>query len=67
MNVTINGTKTEVGSATKVGDVAAELARGRRSGVAIAINGEVVPKSEWERVALAEGDRVEVLTAIGGG
>lgn len=40
----------------------AELVRG----VAVALNGEVVPHSEWGR-DLAEGDTVEVLTATQGG
>ncbi|WP_026922435.1 sulfur carrier protein ThiS [Glycomyces arizonensis] len=41
---------------------AAELGRG----TAVAVNGEVVPRSEWDR-PLAEGDAVEVLTATQGG
>ncbi|MCM4079819.1 sulfur carrier protein ThiS [Paractinoplanes hotanensis] len=38
-----------------------------RRGVAVAVNGEVVPRSTWEATALAEGDSVEVLTAAQGG
>nr|WP_221376839.1 sulfur carrier protein ThiS [Actinoplanes polyasparticus] len=38
-----------------------------RRGVAVAVNGEVVPRSTWEAMALAEGDSVEVLTAAQGG
>ncbi|WP_245889012.1 sulfur carrier protein ThiS [Glycomyces artemisiae] len=37
-----------------------------RRGIAAAVNGEVVPRSEWDR-ALADGDAVEVLTATQGG
>ncbi len=36
-------------------------------GVAVAVDGAVVPRAEWERRALAEGARVEVLTAMQGG
>ncbi len=36
-------------------------------GVAVAVNGEVVPRSDWETFALAAGARVEVLTAMQGG
>ncbi|MCY1137846.1 sulfur carrier protein ThiS [Actinoplanes sp. Pm04-4] len=36
-------------------------------GVAVAVNGEVVPRSTWAVTALAEGDSVEVLTAAQGG
>jgi len=36
-------------------------------GVAVALDGEVVPRGEWERTALREGQAVEVLAAIQGG
>jgi thiazole synthase len=36
-------------------------------GVAVALGGEVVPRSEWERTTLREGQAVEVLAAIQGG
>ncbi|MFC4333699.1 sulfur carrier protein ThiS [Salininema proteolyticum] len=35
-------------------------------GIAVAVNGEVVPRGEWAR-ALDDGDKVEVLTATQGG
>jgi sulfur carrier protein len=37
------------------------------SGVAVALNDSVVPRAEWPRTALDDGDRVEVLTAVQGG
>ena len=36
-------------------------------GVAVAMNGEVVPRSEWDVRRVGDGDEIEVLTAIGGG
>jgi sulfur carrier protein len=36
-------------------------------GVAVAVDGEVVPRSQWGSLSLAEGARVEVLTAMQGG
>jgi sulfur carrier protein len=36
-------------------------------GVAVAVDGEVVPRACWETFALAEDARVEVLTAMQGG
>ena len=38
-----------------------------RAGVAVAVDGEVVPRAAWESFALAEDARVEVLTAMQGG
>jgi sulfur carrier protein len=51
--------------------VAAALARLELSpearGVAVAVDGEIVPRAEWRSFALAEHARVEVLTAMQGG
>jgi thiamine biosynthesis protein ThiS len=33
----------------------------------VAVDAEVVPRSAWERTALSEGQRVEILAAIQGG
>ncbi len=41
-----------------------DLARRR---VAVAINTEVVPRSRFESVLVCDGDRVEVIQAVGGG
>jgi sulfur carrier protein len=37
------------------------------SGVAAALNETVVPRARWSDTALAEGDRIEILTAVQGG
>lgn len=36
-------------------------------GVAVAVDGEVVPRAKWELTPLADGGRVEVLMAVQGG
>lgn len=36
-------------------------------GIAVARNGEVVPKEAWGRVALAAGDEIEVVKLFAGG
>jgi sulfur carrier protein len=38
-----------------------------RRGIAVAVDGEVVPRACWEVFALAEDARVEVLSAMQGG
>ena len=40
---------------------------GRRLGVAVARNAEVVPRSQWFATVLAEGDDIEIVTAVQGG
>ncbi|WP_028654580.1 sulfur carrier protein ThiS [Nocardioides sp. J54] len=37
------------------------------SGVAVALNGEVLPRAQWPATPLADGDVVEVVTAVQGG
>jgi sulfur carrier protein len=37
------------------------------SGVAAAVNGEVVPRRQWAGTVLRDGDQVEVVTAVQGG
>ena len=37
------------------------------SGIAVAVNDEVVPRSRWPSRRLQERDRVEILTAVQGG
>jgi sulfur carrier protein len=36
-------------------------------GIAVALNGEVVPRTRWKEVTLNDSDRVEILRAVGGG
>lgn len=39
----------------------------REVGLAVAINEEVVPKSEYTTRKVREGDRVEIVQLVGGG
>ena len=36
-------------------------------GIAVALDGEVVPRSQWDGQALRDGHRVEVVRAVQGG
>jgi sulfur carrier protein len=36
-------------------------------GVAVALNGEIVRRSDWPLVSVSSGDRVEIVTAAAGG
>jgi sulfur carrier protein len=63
VKIELNGESRE-GVAT-ITEAVAAVTEARR-GIAVALNGEVVPRSEWDR-PLADGDAVEVLTATQGG
>ena len=66
MNVIVNGQAVELGDgATAV--AAVQVLTSAPSGVAVAVNGEVVRRGDWESTPLADGDQVEVLTAVQGG
>jgi len=68
MIVYVNGEPTELAEGCTVADVLERLdvARPRR-GLAVAVDAEVVPRTEWDARPLDAGDRVEVLNAIQGG
>ena len=66
MKVTVNGVPGEVDDDMTVARLVAERAEDRRR-VAVARNGEVVPRSAWETTRLADGDAVEVLAPVAGG
>jgi sulfur carrier protein len=66
--IRLNGKDCELAAGASVAAVLARLqvpADGR--GVAIAVDGEVVPRAQWETFLLAEDARVEVLNAMQGG
>lgn len=68
MKVVVNGDLHELAEGTHVDDVLVLLGRDRRGlGLAVAINGQVVPRADWPERELAESDQVEILHAIGGG
>jgi sulfur carrier protein len=66
VQVTVNGESTDVGPSTTVGALV-DARAGGRARVAVAVNGEVVPRSRWETTDLTAGDTIEVLTATAGG
>ncbi|ASN28281.1 thiamine biosynthesis protein ThiS [Streptomyces pluripotens] len=66
MTIAVNGERRDVASGTALDSLVRTLTAAS-SGVAAAVNETVVPRARWAATALAEGDRVEVLTAVQGG
>lgn len=66
MRVSVNGDSAQVDEGTTVADVVAARSEEHRR-VAVAVNGDVVPRSRWSATRLSEGDAVEVLVAVAGG
>jgi sulfur carrier protein len=66
--IRVNGSERERAAGGTVAELVAELgvpAAGR--GVAVALDGEVVPRGAWERTAVPDGAAVEIVTAVQGG
>ena len=67
MKMTVNGEERDCEAATLAALCAAEGIDSSRRGVALALNGRVVPRAEWEHVKLQPRDRVEIVRAFAGG
>jgi len=67
-SVSINGERRELPAGATVEHAVAESgAQTGGRGVAVAVDGEVVPHGEWATTAVREGQAVEVLRAVQGG
>ena len=66
MKVTINGAPQELDGGASVG-TCVRLLTTATGGVAAAVNGEIVRRASWEETPVAEGDVIEVITAVQGG
>jgi len=68
MTVIVNGRPAEVAAAETVAGVLATLGHAPGGpGIAVALNGEVVPRGAWATTSLGDHDRLEVLGASQGG
>jgi sulfur carrier protein len=66
LQVKLNGAPRELPDASTVAQAVAELTTAP-SGVAAAVNGDVIPRGSWAATMLQDGDQVEVVTAVQGG
>jgi len=78
MNITLNGACHAVADDASITTLVSQITGrplaangqatdGQKLGVAVAHNSEVVPRSQWFVTALADGDDVELVTAVQGG
>jgi len=64
--VSVNGEAREVADGITVSELIGTLGI-VAARIAVEINREIVPKSTHDAHRLAEGDRVEIVTMVGGG
>jgi sulfur carrier protein len=66
MRMTINGEERDVADGATIAAVLAGLDL-RRDGIAVALNDDVVPRTEHAERTLHDGDRLEIIVAVAGG
>jgi sulfur carrier protein len=66
MEIVINGTPHQVADEMSL-ERAVSLISQATTGIAAAVNGEVVRRASWPSTRLEAGDEVEVLRAVQGG
>ena len=66
ISVTLNGTPREFPGPLTFSQLVDELSLGGRR-IAVERNGEIVPRSRFPEARVADGDRIEVVVAVGGG
>lgn len=66
MIVFVNGERREVSAPVTLDQVLGLGGQAPR-GIAVAVDGEVVPRARHRTTSLAEGARVEIVTAVQGG
>ncbi|MEO6975060.1 MAG: sulfur carrier protein ThiS [Gallionella sp.] len=66
ITVSVNGTTRQLPDSTGVAALMAEMGlTGKR--IALERNGEIVPRSLFAMQQLADGDKLEIVVAVGGG
>ena len=66
VEVKLNGDPRDLPDGTTVAQAVAELTA-LGTGVAAAVNGDVIPRGSWAVTLLRAGDQIEVVTAVQGG
>ena len=66
ISVTINGKPYELDGPTSVVDYLEDRGLAGRS-LAVAINGDVLPRGEFADATIRDGDQVEIVRPVGGG
>ena len=67
MLIYVNGERCDVPPGTVVSEVVGNGDATPRRGIAVAVDGSVVPRARLAETALTEGAKVEIVTAVQGG
>tara|TARA_Y100001970_G_scaffold196889_1_gene239469 strand:+ start:71 stop:277 length:207 start_codon:yes stop_codon:yes gene_type:complete len=67
MNIIVNGENRSISKSFSMFDLLNDMGLQDKKAIAIAINGEILQKKYHSEYILNEGDKVEIVHAIGGG
>lgn len=67
MEISINNVKTAVEEATSLANVVQSNAGENTKGIAVALNQNVVPKTDWDTTILHQNDTIIIIKATQGG
>ncbi len=66
LSITVNGETRAISAGRTLQDLVQELGIAEKK-VAIERNRAIAPRSRWGRIALEEGDALEIVQFVGGG
>ena len=67
MNVRVNGQDEPLGVATLAALLEEKAVDTSQRGIAVALNGAIVPRAAWPQTPLRPGDSIEIVRALQGG
>ena len=66
VRITVNGQQQDAEDELSLAELVDRISD-RSSGIAVALNSEVVPRGSWPGTPVRPGDRIDVVTAVQGG
>ena len=65
--ITLNGEVLPITSRNILGLLAEKNIDSDRGGVAVAVNGDVVPRADWDQTPIKANDKIEIVHIVRGG
>lgn len=67
MTVLVNNQTQKTKTEARLADLLEQLSLREQKGMAVAVNNNIVPKSNWEEYLLTENDKITIIRATQGG
>jgi sulfur carrier protein len=65
--IRLNGKSRELAQVSSIAMLVGSLVGEEQEGVAVAVNGEIVTRSQWPEREVQDGDDIEIVRAVQGG